>query len=123
MTIATGNRPTGLYIVPDDPASRVALAAPPAPAHPLEAGIRTIQTLGVEASDHLWRALTDATMTAAMVARARSPMQALELLQAYQSRALAAQSEHMNQMLTLYTRAIEDNWRSFQSLLTRGART
>lgn len=85
----------------------------------LEDASRSMFALAAETGDHAWRCVEDATLTAMLIARARTPIEAFEILKAYQHRAIEEQTQHIRQIAAVYARAIEAQMRSFQMTVTR----
>lgn len=85
-----------------------------------EDGLRAVQALTAETGDHIWRSIEDATLTAVLISRARTPIQAFEILEAYHRRALEEQSQHLGHVTAMYARALESNLRNLQAVISRG---
>lgn len=83
-------------------------------------GLRALQALTAETGDHLWRSIEDATLTMILMSKARSPMQAFDILGAYQKRALDEQSQHFGHITAMYARAFESTLRNVQTVIARG---
>lgn len=92
--------------------------ASPDPASP-DNEVRAFFALFAESSDHAWRMLEDATLTAFLCWQARSPTESLDILETWQRRIVDDQAQHVGQVMATYTRLAEAQFRRFQLSLSR----
>jgi hypothetical protein len=81
--------------------------------------LRALQALTAESNDHFRRTTEDATTTFAFMMRAGSPMEAYEILEAFQRRTFDEQSQHVGHMIAMSMRTFENSIRSYQALLPK----
>lgn len=81
--------------------------------------VRALVILFAESSDHAWRMLEDATLTAFLCWQARSPAESFDILEMWQRRAVDDNAQHVSQVMTTYTRLAEAQFRRFQLALLR----